>query len=125
MKTCIWCNQRSGSIEHVEMKLRNFYGFGFHDAILSVHPEHKESAIRIINRYNRYGHLVIFFFIGVLVSTFFLDTTYHTITAIVLGILIFLFPFATPETTDAFGLKWAVIMARSAGLILIALGIYF
>ena len=103
---------------------------------LHVLPEHEEALREFVERARRFGRpfllSVLAFTLGMVAAVVLgsLDVWSSPVTAGIagtllslLGLLLVIFPFATPETVQAFGVCRSILIVRVLGLLALVAGI--
>lgn len=137
MPTCLWTNETSDRPVPVELDVPSRTGGAGSERTVYVLPEHEADLRAYVGRVARYGRT---FFVAILAITALLVAvplvgdaagwSDRSIAAsvglgvVALGALIVAFPFATPETVGAFGVRTSVRIARVLGGITVALGVW-
>jgi Kef-type K+ transport system membrane component KefB len=118
----------------IVVKTVNRFGTSPREEILAVHPEHEQALRKYTDNARRFGVLFLVS-IGVSVGAGLLlelvllrmNPAYATIgiglSVALLGVLVAIFPFATPETIAWIGARASRRTARGVGIVLAAAGI--
>lgn len=130
---CLWSNRTGEGLKEITLPTMDRFAIRMREERVYVLPEH-EAELRRFNDYaNRWGRLFLgLMLLGTLgILVFALDDNDLGIglSIVLLGVLGVVFPFATPETVQALGVRSAVRTTRilSAGVtvlgVLVAAGV--
>lgn len=135
-KRCIWCNRHSDNIKEVTVTLPKRRGFDFETKTFPVMPECEKEFQSFADFMKE---KTSFLMTGILISTAAIilasagliaelvsDRTAAWVigaAVAVQGVLIVKYPFVTPETRNAFGVRSSVKVARVTGAIAALTGI--
>jgi hypothetical protein len=115
---CIWCNKPCGPEITVEDKDGTY-------ACCSEECRHKSEKFLRFGK--RFSPLFLGLIIACTVALIALSVTAPRLVSLpmaAMGFVILFFPFCTPQTVQALGLKKSVLIGRIVGVIVIALGIF-
>jgi len=130
---CAWCNRADGDLREIEVASPGRSGASPKAQRVIIHVEHEAQFRNYNDRVSKFGRrflvlvgiclvaMIVMEFVLVKVSLSLGIAAIGAAVAFVGGAII-LFPFATPETIRAFGVRAGIRMARSAGALLVAAG---
>jgi hypothetical protein len=141
MATCIWTNEDCGDVQQITVDMPDRLGQNPSPETVHVCPEHEEDVRRYVARVRAHGTTMIGLVFGlalVMVGAAFLPTVgadgavppVSAVASMLMGAVIYWFPFATPETVDMLGIHRSVSMTQWIALFmqvtgLIAFGLAF
>jgi hypothetical protein len=132
---CLWCNSASGNLKEITAASIDRLGHDAGDRQFTVHLEHEEALRAFLVLAARRGRgfvlgvtAISLLMVAIAVVTAMTDLPGLAITSIgvcsaALGLMVFKWPFATPETVGAVGVRGAVFLARALAAGLVAFGI--
>ena len=133
---CVWCNRNDDSVREVSVAWIDRWGRNPAQRRLAVHPGHEEKLRRFAAHANRNargslfglaGLLAFMAAVGPIVDALGLDERMVMVgtggAVAVMGLLMFVFPFATPETTAGAGIELSIVIARTGACVMLALGL--
>ena len=134
MRRCLWCHQSGDDVREVVITTVNRFGAAPRQETMAVHPEHEQALRRFADKTRRFGGMFLTLVGVCLASAILLELVLLKLNpgfAVVgiglsvglLGALLTIFPFSTPETVTAFGARAAVRLARGAGAALLMVGV--
>ncbi|WP_322569427.1 hypothetical protein [Rhodohalobacter sp.] len=136
-KKCIWSAKESDRLKSVTMETLNRFA---RPATKTYHvlPEHEEE-LRQFNRFfvqnaRRFLGLIIFIILFLLLTPLIIllaplsdHVALHLVgfSMMALGFVIYIYPFATPETLQVLGIKKSIIACRISGVLICLIGTGF
>ena len=128
-KVCAWSNDQSETVEAVSIPLVDWFGRTIGSATVYVLPQNNEVLtrhMRFRSRYARASFLIMIVLLAVLV----ISALFHTmwlvgVTLFAMAVLIWTFPFATPQTVAILGARKSIAAARIGSVVLAASGAWF
>jgi hypothetical protein len=134
MNRCLWCNQQGPDVREIVVTTVDRFGRSPHERTVAVHPEHEREFREFNDRVRRFGGLFLILVGACLLAALVLEFVLLRVNAAfgiigiglavaLLGGIIALFPFATPETVAAFGGRASKRLARGAGAAMIVAGL--
>lgn len=133
---CIWCNRDDDTVREAKVALIDRWGRNAAERPFAVHPEHEEEFRRFAAHANRNGRLFLFGMaalvafmvaVGPIVHALGLESRMVIVgtggALVLMGLLTFVFPFATPETTAGTGIALSITIARTGAIVMAALGL--
>ncbi len=125
---CVWSNRESVNLKEVVLDAPNRIGMRPAPRAFHVLPEYEEELRRFIERVRRFAVLFVSLMTLLSVATVFCavlgQLTFLGLTVVLMGLVLLVLPFPTPETVNAFGLKKSIILVRAIALVVIVLGVY-
>ncbi|MFH0948031.1 MAG: hypothetical protein V1833_03435 [Elusimicrobiota bacterium] len=131
-KRCVWCYKKNEGLKQIEVIVPNRFGMRAHKEIFYVcSSEHERYFKKVADYAKRFG----FFFLVIIglstvsviaVSSLVCEEIVNYVVGSdisLIGILIIIFPFATPETVAILGVKKSIILMRVVGIVLLILGL--
>lgn len=128
---CVWCGKADGSVEQVRYETWNSIGTKRKTVDLAVHPEHRPDVDSFVEFENRYGRLFVLAVVLLAVAAYgsiVVGALFDVDVGVPLvgitagfGVLFVVFPFATPLTVGAIGIKWSRRVVRAFGVVLFGL----
>ena len=125
---CAWSNQESDQLKEVTLVAPNRLGLQPKPRTFQVLPECEAALRSFISRLERFGLL---FTLSVLASSIAMVVAaalgkYAVIPwmVAVTGVLLIVFPFATPETVARLGFKTSITVVRFLGAVLLVLAAF-
>lgn len=132
---CAWSGERSDRL--IEVSLPATDRFGRRTGTLTAHvlPEHEAELRAHADRVHRHGapFLVAVIVLGLLAFVLAIAGSLGSVDPVAvplsgvatagIGLLFVLFPFTTPETSGFFGIRRSIVIARSLGAVLVAMGL--
>lgn len=135
--TCIWTGRRDARVKAITLKTLDRFSVPTEETFY-VLPEYEQSLRKFNGRLVDWGRsflklifgLILLMLISVLLALIFSVSNSMVLYAVgintsLIGLVIVLFPFATPETVKWMGLKRAIIAVRTTGFLTIIFGIAF
>lgn len=134
-RACAWCGRSDGELQTIIVELPDRLTISTQEQSLTVHPEHETSMRSYAARIRTHGRrfLILVGLLGglaPLLGTLLLIVQLGVGLAIIgsavfaLGIVLFAYPFATPETIQFTGVKTARVLVRGAAVLVTGLGIW-
>lgn len=125
---CAWTNKQSDQCKEVTLVAPNRLGLQPKPRTFQVLPEHEPELRRFISRLERFGLLFALSVLSISIAMAFAAALgqYALIPWLVAltGVLLIVFPFATPETVSLMGFRTSIIVVRFFGLALLVLAAY-
>lgn len=130
---CVWCSKDSGTLNEISAPMVNRYGGAPMERMFWVHPEHegpfRRFAIDVNRNATRFILALVGTGLGMLVAATICVVTDNEAVAIagvvggpiIASILMIRWPFATPETVDAIGIRSSIIAVRIVACVFLAL----
>ena len=133
---CIWCHRADGSVREVTLPMIDRWGGNPIPRPFPVHAEHEDALRRFAALANRNGRRFILGTVGVAVAmllvpigavAFGLAPSLGRIATgsgtTLLGVMIVVWPFATPETVGMMGIERSVRLVRVVGVVFTLAGL--
>ena len=133
--TCVWSGKSECVLTQTQYEIPRTYLGSFagkaREIELTVCAEHSSELDAFVESYNQYGAIFdkacVILFVGILGGlavemAFTRPVGVTSVFVILTGILFTSLPFSTPQTVAVFGLRRAIWIARTGGVILILLG---
>lgn len=127
-KRCIWCNRVSDDLKEVTVRTVRRKGFGINEEKFNVMPECEKEFLKFSDFMAKNSSVLM---TGIGISTLliilssvslFTDSSFMLPAAMIIGLsvaaqglLIIRYPFVTPQTKSAFGVKTSIKIARFCG----------
>lgn len=133
---CAWCASREGTLKQLRLRVPGPLTLNLFWTEVHVHPRHEHRVRRFLALFRRDGRK---FVISMLVFVVFLPTAALTVASaagvpveasgewgeryalgwylIVLGVILAVWPFATPLTTRFFGMRTSIVLVRVAAVV--------
>ena len=134
-ESCTWCGESEGTLKTITVETSNRLGTSTREETMTVHPEHEAELRAFAEQARRYGGrfllLSLLFglfipisgvFAGIIWTSDALITGIVGLSIIVLGVVMYVYPFATPETVDMLGVKSSQRLVRILSIVTAALG---
>ncbi|RMH85686.1 MAG: hypothetical protein D6681_16105 [Calditrichaeota bacterium] len=122
---CVWCNGTEGQLIEVEAVVRNEVGLNPRPRQFTVHPGCHQEFREFADYALKYTPVVIVAFIGLtllmMVGAFWQPKIIPGL-LFLMAVVIWKFPFATPQTVEAVGLKTSIFLARLGGVLVLITG---
>ncbi|MFW6192876.1 MAG: hypothetical protein ACOC83_05275, partial [Gemmatimonadota bacterium] len=129
---CAWCAGGDGEIEELRLRIPDQIALNRFWVRLPVHPRHERPLRRFAARFRRDGRRFVVSMIALIVVAFAFFLVLHAVEGssavrdrwadafvgpwmAALGVVLLLFPFATPLTTALIGIRHTVVLVRGAG----------
>ena len=129
---CVWCNRSEAPLEALTIRQVDRLGGTAGAGSVLVHPEHAEALARYSDTVYRHARTFLLIVAGVLaamiVFAFVLiwNLTWGLLgigaATVVLGCVLFVWPFVTPETVTLIGARKGILIARWASVLIVAMG---
>lgn len=126
-RACVWCGEKGGELQRVSYAVKGKWGRRVQKVELSVHSRHRSNLDDYIDRYNRYARFYVCSVVGLtaaLIGLYLLNAWIEIpvrpaggLIVSAMGLLIAVFPFATPTTTGSFGVRSSRRLVRVLGTI--------
>lgn len=125
---CIWCNSRDKQMREIRVIVRDRFGMHPHEERFLVCSLDCEQHFTKFAAYaRRFVPLFLGFILGcvliLMFSPIFLPPKILPLFFVYAGVVILIFPFATPETVKIFGVRKSIMMVRGVSIFLIIIGI--
>ena len=121
MEKCAWCGRRSLALEEIRVPAPEWYLATPKETLFHVHPRHREAFRRYKAYEARWSYtflMLIFAPLLVIVPSSLAGSAAGVALGILsVGLIIFVFPFATTTTQRALGVRWSMFLVRAAALI--------
>ncbi len=126
---CVWCNKKAPNLKEIRISVVGRFGVGKHDTTMNVCSNYCEKKLRGFVEYaNKYALLFICSIFGALLvmiaSSVLRIPMVIPIAVCMLGILVIIFPFATPETVGIIGVKKSITIIRVLGFMVFFMGAF-
>lgn len=125
---CAWTHESGPGLERITLPVPNRLGMGAEEETFFVRPEHEADLRRFINYVRRYGRLFLLLIVLLSITTLGFALAENLlgvgISVLLTGIVLIIFPFATPETVKGLGLSRAIKLTRILGGVVAALGLF-
>lgn len=133
MRSCAWCGRSDGEKNIITVEVPDRLTVSVREQTLTVHPEHEELMRSYAARLRAHGRrfLILVGLLGGLapvLGTLLLVVQLAAGLAVIgsavvaLGVVLFVYPFATPETIRLTGAQTARILVRGAAVLVTGLG---
>lgn len=128
---CVWCNGRDGRLE--ELSVSGIPGYG---PRRRVHPEHRAETVEFFERAQRewsraliaiVSLSVLLMFavpLSILLGSELLTVILAGVGSVAIAVLVWRYPFPTPQTIRWLGIRRSVAVARGAALVLSLSGLW-
>lgn len=116
---CLWCNKPCENDIPIKDDEETY-------ACCSV--ECKIKAEKFLKYAKKTGPIFLILTIACIVTILIGSVSNHKIvyySMAAMGVIVLIFPFCTPQTTQVVGLKKSILIGRCLGILVIALGIFF
>lgn len=130
---CIWTNQRSDRLKEIEIETAGRFGAGRKKETVYVLEEHEQKVRNFASHVDRNALRFTLFmlalpFVGVVAALLtaineFIGLVVVGGMLVLLGIVLIVYPFATPLTVKVLGLRRSILIARFSGVVIILMGI--
>jgi len=125
---CAWCNQESDELKEVTIVTPNRLGLQPQPRTFQVLPQYEPDLRRYISRLERFGLLfallILTISIGMVLAAALGRFAYIPWMVALTGVLVIVFPFATPQTVSRFGFKTSITVVRFVGGVLLVFGAF-
>ncbi len=134
--SCRWCGSSDGELKTITVETPTRFATSTKEETMSVHPEH-ESELRAFNKeVQAHGKrfLTLSLFFGVVLPMIGLGglpfvsgavvSSVIGLSTLALGVVLYLYPFATPETVEMLGVKKSVRLVRILAIGIVPLGLW-
>lgn len=120
---CAWTNRESDQLKEVILVAPNRLGLEPKPRAFYVLPEFEPSLRSFVERFRRFGLVflssILLLTIGMVVAAGLQQLSVIAAMVALMGVLIIVLPFATPETVKRFGFRTSIIIVRIIGVALL------
>lgn len=121
---CTWTGRHSDEVKEVRLEVLDYFGIRTRDETFTVLPEHEEDLRRFVAYHRRFGRLTILLIVLSFVAMVVLDTPLGVgLSMLGIGVLMLVFPFATPGTVQMIGTRASIRTVRFLGMVTILIGL--
>jgi len=134
-KSCTWCGKSEAPLKTITVETTNRFGTSTREETMTVHPEHEAELRAFAEQARRYGGrfllLSLLFglfipmsgvFAGIIWTSDALIAGIVGLSIIVLGVVMYVYPFATPETVQMLGVRTSKQVVRGLSVVTAGLG---
>jgi hypothetical protein len=128
-RKCAWCNKQSDQLKEIAVLSTNLSAASRREIAYFVCPEHEAGLRRFYDRVRRYALLfmaLICISLACLIGGALWRAAgggYLFVASFAsLGLVLFIFPFCTPETVEMIGVAKSILVARIIGGVIFAIG---
>jgi hypothetical protein len=127
---CVWCGSSDGDVEHARCEVKGALGIDRRQVEMPVHPRHREEVEAYLRHYNRYAPVFVGLIAALTLAMIGLPI-YESVTGTstdvaggvvvtAMGLVITVFPFATPTTTGSLGIRTSRRIVRALAVLVTA-----
>ena len=133
---CLWTGERSDRAIEITVPAADRFGRPSEPKTFTVLPEHEADLRAFADLAQRTGRAFLLTIVGLTVSMVVVGVLGSTgvisnaasswgvgLGCMGMGLLMIALPFATPETTAAFGVRRSILIARVAGVVVAGVGL--
>jgi hypothetical protein len=123
---CTWTGRHSDEVKELRLETLDRWGFRAREETFTVLPEHEEELRRFVDYQRRYGRVFLGLVALSIVAALFVRSSLGIgLGMIGLGVLTYVFPFATPETVQMIGMRASIRTVRYLSVLPILIGLFF
>jgi hypothetical protein len=125
-RRCVWCGRESDVLESVELPTMDRWGRPAGVRRFPVDPRHRQALLAFSEFSTRYGPRFIrvlgLWLVATVVASWFRGIAGAGLGLMLLGLVMFALPFATPETVAALGIRGSVLLVRCVAVAIALIG---
>lgn len=137
---CAWCNRPGPTLREITVLVPNSLGFKPRQTKIRVHPEHEEPTREFVAKLltqSKYfvlgiGLLAVWALIGLPLWENLWDSDVRAFrrrilygaTAVAVGVMLWVWPFATSVTVQGLGIRTSIIMVRVPAALIVGFGLW-
>lgn len=123
---CMWTGRHSDEVREVRLETLDRWGFRTREETFTVLPEHEEELRRFVAYQRRYGRVFLALVTLSVAAAFFVRSSLGIgLVMMGIGVMTYVFPFATPETVRMVGMRASIRTARYLSILPILIGLFF
>src|SRR5216684_1673800 len=124
-----WTNQEADNLREVVLVVPDRVGTHPQPRTFYVLPEYEQELRHFTQRVQRFGLafvicMVVLTMLVIPIATVMRWYAFLGVIVALIGVIFIAFPFATPETVKAIGIKNSIRLARTLGLVIVVVGVY-
>jgi hypothetical protein len=126
-RRCAWCNRAADNLKEVTLLVPDRLGMRPTPRPFYVLPEHEQALSRFVDRARRFGVTFVLSMTALSIATVMAAAMDHRFIGLfvgLMGLLLIIFPFATPQLVNAVGVRTSITFVRVAGIGLIGFAVY-
>jgi hypothetical protein len=124
---CAWSNRLSDEVKEVIIVAPDRLGLRPAPRAFYVLPEFEQDLRRFMERVSRFGLAFVLLMILLSIGVVMAAATSHQFVGLavgLMGVMLVVFPFASPQVVNAIGIQKSITFARSLGVGLIGFAFY-
>jgi hypothetical protein len=123
---CIWSNRQGDDLVGIRLPKTDALGRVVGERTAFVQQIHEQRARAFVEKAVRHGRLFLALILLGVMGLLGFGAAGWTVLAgasiVGMGITVLFLPFVTPQTMEMFGIRTSIVLARVAGLLLVAMG---
>jgi len=136
-ESCTWCGTSEGTLKTITVETSNRLGTSTREETMTVHPEHEAELRAYAEQTRRYSGrfmlLTLLFalfipmggvFAGIIWASDALIAGIVGLSIVVVGMVMYVYPFATPETVQMLGVRTSKRVVRWLSVVMAGLGVW-
>ena len=127
VRRCAWSNRLSEDLKDVIIVAPDRLGLRPEPRTFYVLPEYEPDLRRFMERVSRFGLAFVLLMILLSIAVVMAAAISHRFVGLavgLMGVMLVVFPFATPQVVNAIGIQKSITFARSLGVGLIGFAFY-
>lgn len=127
-RRCVWCGRESEALESLELPTLDRWGRPTGAKRFPVDPQHREALLAFSAFTARYGPRFLpalgVWLVAMVVASWISGIAGAGVGLMLLGLLMFALPFATPETVAMVGIRASVVLVRCMAAAIALMGVF-
>jgi hypothetical protein len=127
-RRCAWSNHEGDGLKEIILVAPNRLGMQPTPRTFYVRPEHEQELRHFIGRLQRFGLLfvtsMLLLTIATVMAAALQQLAFMAAMMALMGLVLIVFPFATPRTVNRLGFKTSILVVRALGVGLLVVAIY-